>query len=461
MDTVNKLEDLKKADLVALITRIYGLDAVVDQYIEQAVVKTDSGLKKQLLSKVSAIKRSRKFIHYNESFAFANTLLPLVDGLQTLFEQNSPKDTFEVADKFLQSANSVFARIDDSSGSVSDVYRDIVVLWIRAAEGLRESGASKINWVDKALSYFDDNDYGIYDSLLPQCGNLLTKDELLQLAWRFEAIAEKALKEKGEEYYNSEASQARIGLRSVAEALRDPELYERATLIISPQPNELQKEQLAAYCLELELPERALGWLQGQWSERFRNKQVELLEASYRQLGEEESIRKLREEQYLRQPSWYTLEPLLEMADPQERERLIHEARQQAPELQSLDAAVTLLLMLEELPLAAETLLQRHEELSQTYYPTLTEWAKQLSDSQALAAVLCVRALLEDILTEGRSKAYRYAARYFKKLLTLDAAVSDYRQFPNAREYITSLQQQHGRKRSFWELAGHPNKPGS
>ena len=383
-------------------------------------------------------------------------------------EQGNPQHAFDMTDKFLRSANSLFERIDDSSGTVADVYRELVELWISAAEKLRSSDgmliegavidATSIDWMAKILSYFNDNDYGIYDGLLPLCGSLLSKDELRKLAWRFENQARKALKENTGNGYDFEANHACIGLRSVAEALQDVELYERATLITSPNPNELQKEQLAAYCLEQKLPERTLNWLQGEWEPCFSGKQTRLLEACHQQLGNSDAVLLLRQREYAQRPDLHSLEALLEILDPKEQGVQKQKAREQAPDLPLLDQAIPILFKLEEIALAADTLRKRHAELPQVFYPSLIDWAKQFERAEPLAAVLCYRALLNDILNEGRSKAYGYAVNYFNKLSFLDAGISDYQNSPNARQYIAELQQQHWRKRRFWELVDHPNK---
>ena len=65
---------------------------------------------------------------------------------------------------------------------------------------------------------------------------------------------------------------------------------------------------------------------------------------------------------------------------------------------------------------------------------------------------LCYRALLEDILNRGYSKAYRHAARYYQKIHLLDASIPDYKGHLNSVEFTAAIRQQHGRKRSFWSL---------
>ena len=230
---LQQLSRLDKTALAELLENIYDLDDAVDKYIDLALAMADGDMKKQLIKQIGTIKRGRKFIDYSASFAFAKQLDSLLHGINELIRQQQYNEAFEVADKFIATAASVFERMDDSSGSVSDIYREAVGLWVQAATEVRRQAARSDDWVARVLGYFNNNDHGIYDTLLPQAGSLLTETELRQQAWHFESDAKQALKQspKSESGYNFEAAHACIGLSSVAQALRDIELYERATLI--------------------------------------------------------------------------------------------------------------------------------------------------------------------------------------------------------------------------------------
>ncbi len=215
---------------------------------------------------------------------------------------------------------------------------------------------------------------------------------------------------------------------------------------------------LAEYCLDIEHPERALAWLEGEWERRFERDQQTLRERCYQQLGMDDKLRQSRQAQFDKYPGWHTLQLLLEVLDEESQQTLLAQARRQAASYSNLSEAIDVLLRLDETALAGEAIKKRHAELDNVYYQALIQWAKQLGESEPLAAALCYRALLEDILSQGRSKAYRYAARYFNKLLTLDTRIDSYRPHSDTQQYIRQLQEQHWRKRSFWELADHPNK---
>jgi len=67
-----------------------------------------------------------------------------------------------------------------------------------------------------------------------------------------------------------------------------------------------------------------------------------------------------------------------------------------------------------------------------------------------LAATVCYRALLLDILTQARSKAYGHGVRYFKKLEALAGRIKAFKPLPEHHAFVQQLQSAHGRKKSFW-----------
>lgn len=84
-------------------------------------------------------------------------------------------------------------------------------------------------------------------------------------------------------------------------------------------------------------------------------------------------------------------------------------------------------------------------------YWILPEVAKRFSDSgEALAATVIWRALLDDLLESGRSRAYGHGARYLKRLRAISTINDDWKDFAEHAAYEHRLAGQHGRKSSFW-----------
>ena len=113
----------------------------------------------------------------------------------------------------------------------------------------------------------------------------------------------------------------------------------------------------------------------------------------------------------------------------------------------------SLLLSLGESASADALAWRLRDRLIDAYYTHLIDLATQFEAAEcALGAVLCLRALTDQILVAGRTTTYRYAKRYLDRLAALDRRVSDFREVPDHRGYVEHLRDTHGRKRSFWKL---------
>lgn len=93
------------------------------------------------------------------------------------------------------------------------------------------------------------------------------------------------------------------------------------------------------------------------------------------------------------------------------------------------------------------------------------QYARDCSDAQWLADLtvrlirddeyglnerLIDRALLDDLLRRGYSRAYDHGVRYFRSLDRLAAGFSDWRNHQTRDTYFAGLKAKHGRKYSFW-----------
>lgn len=268
-----RLNTLSKKSLVSLIDELYGYDDVVDsiiaEYLDENVVQSAdrvaelpiNKLISSLHHKISFLVQNEEFVEYREAHALCTYLYSLLQAIADLAEFDL-HEAMRALDLLLNNHGVILNRVDDSNGEVGDVFRNAVSLWLDIAADLRELEPESRNWVELILVMFEDNDFGCFDNLISHSEELLEEEELKQLAWRFESEAKKALKSSGNEGYSFEAARSCIGLRSVAEALRNMNLYEKATLIISPVPNTLLLENIIAYAMNINELDRAEYWLQ-------------------------------------------------------------------------------------------------------------------------------------------------------------------------------------------------------
>jgi hypothetical protein len=250
---------------------------------------------------------------------------------------------------------------------------------------------------------------------------------------------------------NWPALRSGAALGMVAQALKDPALYERSVLIGSPEPNDLQKKHIVAMYLSFNSHEEALRWLKPPWQPRFELDRLRLLDQAYGQIGDTEQLRQVRYQIYQREQSHASFERYLETLDDDQKEAARREAAKEAEQGDNVIVNADLLLQLGEAKRAQTLVLSRHHELADCFYRSLTTLAERFEQADCLpAATACYRALLLDILNQGRSKAYSHAARYYKKLNAMANRVSDYGPLDGHQAFVAQLEKDHGRKRSFW-----------
>jgi len=445
-----RLSDLDKEVLQDFVLDLYLHVSELADRIETLVLYNEpAALRKAIAKRIQAVKRGRRFIDYRASFSFARDLEMIIADIEGGLLASSPNDAFALADQFLATADAVLNRVDDSGGVVADVYRAAVLLWLTAAEHWRDSG---IDWVERVHQLYQDNDYGVLDPLLPNSHILLNRDQLTQLAWRYESATRQAMKAQAADgEFNWPATKSAVALGMVAEALKDPVLYERSVLIRSPEPNDLQKQDIVAMYLRFNCNDEALHWLSSPWQARFETDRLRLLDQAYSQSGDRQHLSQVRQQIYQREQNYASFARYLETLHDDEKNAARLEAIRRAEQGVDVVVSADLLLQLGETDRAQALVLSRHQQLADGFYESLARLAKDLEQADCLlAATACYRALLLDILKRARSKAYTHAARYYRKLDAMANGIKGYAPLEGHQAFLAQLEKDHGRKRSFW-----------
>ena len=222
VDTLKeKLADIDADTLRNFIFDLYLRYPELSDKIEALTLANDPvALSSVLRKRIASLKRGRRFIDYRASFAFARELEAALADIESGLLERSPEHAFDLVDRFLATAESVLNRVDDSGGAVGEVYRQAALLWLMAAKGWRDAS---VDWLERIYQLYQQNDYGVLDSLLPNAHLLLTPDLLKQLAWRYENALRKALKSpEQQDKLNLVALHSGVALGQIADALRDP-----------------------------------------------------------------------------------------------------------------------------------------------------------------------------------------------------------------------------------------------
>ncbi len=455
-----KIDELDEAVVKDFMFDLYLQYPELSTQIETLVLINDpAAFAKAILKRIQSISRGRKFIDYHMNQSFARDLYSIVVDIEAGLLDTSPKHAFDLVTKFLATANKVYNRSDDSSGNIGDIYQSAVLLWLTAAKNWKDTtpAGAKINWRERVYDLYCDNDYAVYDLLLPNSAILLSHDELTKLAWRYESELRQALKAPEEkEHFNLLALNCSIALRSVAKSLKDSALYERATLIYSPTPNDLEKQNLIKMHLQFNQLDEALRWLNAPWEKRFEHDRLRLLDKVYGQKGDARALKQTRYQIYLSDKTYSSFTHYFECLNENEKQNAKMQAIQLAEKMRepSYDIAVNidLLLRLNEVQRAQKLVLANPQQMANVFYDCLLKLAKQFEEQQCwLAATTCYRSLLWDILNQARYKAYTHAARYYKKLALISKHIKQYTPLEEHEEFIKRLNEKHGRKSSFWQ----------
>ena len=142
---------------------------------------------------LTGVRRRKRFIRWGETGAYARELRYLLDELRPGVDD--PKTGVKLVASFIKSDEAVFRAIDDSSGSVGDVFRlDAREHFARFAAECEDK-----DWVaDQVFELSRQDDYGVRDAVVEVAGQYLPEPVLRDLAQRMwsEAQATTPPKEK-------------------------------------------------------------------------------------------------------------------------------------------------------------------------------------------------------------------------------------------------------------------------
>ncbi len=429
----------------ALIYLSYKAQGGTD-FVEAMLLPPEEAVKR-FKSRLTGLKRRRKYIDWRGAAEFALELELLVTSLRE--SVTNPKIGLDLISQFFECDGKILERCDDSSGMIGDVFRfDARNVFVFYA-----SQCTDKNYVSKLLlRLYEHDDYGVRTELIAHASEFLPKAEIHALLDNF---WERAKTEQPDSY---EADKWWIAVEILARQLRDPGLFEKAILAAHPELSSVTCMKIASVYLENDDPDMALFWMERiPKTDHFRaDKQDELLYTIYEKLENREKMAETAWRLFNNHRSSSTLNMLLRALGENERERLIEEQAEAILNSSPLSYAdAQFLVDMGRLDAAAEYLLRHREELNGDLYQSLLPLAKALEQGgRFLGASVVYRALLESILGRAQSRYYHHGVRYLKKLDMLSASIKDWRDIPPHTQYKEDLRAKHKRKYSFWSKYG-------
>jgi hypothetical protein len=420
--------------------------------------------------RLAALERARGIIDWEKRRAFATDLKATLATMVSELGGADPAAAVDRIVRFLASAERIFDRVDDSSGSIQTIFHDAAAAVPALAKQMPDE--SKTVLFERLVKLLSNDGYGLIETVFHDTVPLLPASELVLV----DAALAASLQEIGSVLEDSQ-DWARRGRRdrvirarqAIADCAGDVDAFiglelERPARLSDSlgvaerllaagrasealdwvrRPNRpgiraMNEEDLADATPGVDLPDR----------ERVRL-EIRILAA----LGEHDAAQALR---------WKTFEEGL-------YEDLLRDYLARLPDLEDFDAldrafayagthprryrALAFLLAWPRLDLAAKLVIDNHGTWDGRHYGALVPAAEELEHDHPAAAVVLYRALIDDILERARSAAYGHAARYLAKLDGLspgEAGIS--LGLIDHAGHRAALKLVHGRKSGFWAL---------
>jgi hypothetical protein len=469
--TPKNLEALGTTRLAELLIEISAGDANARRQLrmELAAAQSPADVAREVRKRLATIARSRSFVDWQKRRVLVDNLETQRRAIVETIAVADPEEALDLMWRFLDLADPVFGRCDDSSGTVIGVFHT-------ASHDLgdiaRAAGADPEALADRAFTALNDNGYGQHDSLIGNLASALGNRGLDRLKARFVALSQTPgttppASERevlgwgsgGPIYADDHAARhrditIRMALREIADAQGDVDTFiaqhgEKARSVPRVAAEIAQRLLAAGRAEEAwtainAIDEDRPGWIPLEWEQT----RIDVLEA----LGRSEDAQAFR---------WTCFERSLNASHLREFLKRIPdfddigaEERALAHALGYRDShrALAFLVSWPALDKAAQLVMTRSHELDGNRYEVLTPAADALHAQHPLAATVLRRAMIDFALDNARAKRYRHAARHLLECEGLATAIGDFAEFDTHEEYLARLRERHGRKTAFWAM---------
>lgn len=425
--------------------------------------------------RLGALEKARGFIDWDKARPFRDDLAATVMTISDELGEASPVMAIERLLRFIATHEPVFERVDDSSGYVQEVYHDAIAALGVLAPRLEPQDVARLP--DRIMGMLGTSSHGYLVNAAQAVAEHLPKETLRRWDADLAALQSKQEAEDAkakDRYRFSNASQYRSIRQIIADVPGD--LDGLIALEEKKHPNTQDTTGIAERLLEAGRAREALDWVRREktgglkylsaadmadgvaprdaLSPRRTHLEATILEA----LGEGDAAQSLRWTTFEDTLDADTLKEYIAALPDFEDFAALDRAFAHALVTPSIYNALAFLVEWPRLDLAAKLVIDRHAEWDGRQYYMLPSVADALEHDYPFAATILYRALLDDILSRARSKAYPHAARYLAKLDTLAASTEAEADrptgIPSHDVYRASLQKSHGRKSAFWALVG-------
>ena len=461
--TPDNLAALGAERLAAILVDLADGDTEIRRRLRLELAAQEGGdsIAAEIGKRMTALRSARSFIDWQKRRDFVRDL-----DLQRamIADRVAPARADLALDliwRFLDLAEPVIKRVDDSHGSVGDVFRsaceDLGAIAVRARP-------DPVVLADRVYDALLANDYGVYDGLVPVMLPALGDAGASHLK---ERLAQALPKRPSPEQRDGRADAARRALQDIADGQADIDAY-IALVPAAARSNphtgaEIGRRLLAdgraaeaLAALELARPKRRTvratddddtpllaGYgADSAWEEAY----IEALEAT----GQQEHAQRLHWAAFEERLSSTHLRAYLKRLPDFEDVEAEERAMQHALGFGSFGAALNFFWNWPDQARAAQLVMTRTQEIDGNLYFLLDPAAQLVEGKYPMAATLLRRAMIEDTLNGAKSTRYKHAARHLLECASLAPSIQDYGSVETHESFVGRLRAKYGRKTGFW-----------
>lgn len=434
--------------------------------LELAGAANPQEMAKEVRKRLTTIARSRSYVDWQNRRALINDLEVQRSAIVDKIAKVDATEALELMWRFLELAESVYGRCDDSSGSLSGVFSAACTNLGELAQMVQPS-PDKL--AEQILGALDHNGYGQYDRLIATLAPALGDAGLEHLKRRVIELSKAKIEKPSDKdrrqigfgsggpiyeddiQKSSRKSMIKLALMAIADAQGDVDAfisqYKPETRKVPTVAAEIADRLIAVGRAKealkfLDAAEQQRDWVVFEWEDA----KITALDA----LGRSEEAQQARWACFEKSLSPDHLRAFIQrLADFEDEEAEIR-ALDFAVKSKSMHHALAFLVSWPALDRAARMVVGRSEELDGDLYDVLTPAAQTLAGKYPLAATLMLRAMIDFSLSKARTSRYRYAAKHLMECSSLAANIKDYQNFETHDAYVERLKKEHGRKSGFW-----------
>lgn len=468
------LEALGAERLAVLLIEISTGDTVAKRRLrmELAEAQSPAELGKEVRKRLAAIGRARSFVDLRGIKPLAADLEAQRGAIAGAIAQRDPAEALDLLWRFMELANPVFSRCDDSNGHISPIFHQACEDIGTIAVQTKPSAQALAEQSFRALLA---NDCGQFDGLIAALAKTLGKAGLHHLKQLMIDLSKRPVEKpvakdririgygsSGPIYQDEIAERSRVStvklsLQEIADAQGDVDAfiaqYDAKTRKVPAIAAEIAQRLLAAGRLEeawsaIEAAESRSryreDWLNFEWEDA----RIAVLDAMGRATEAHAARRHCFERAFSSAHLRKYLKRLPDFDDVEVEEKALDLVKKD----KDFSRALGFLISWPDLNRAAALVLGRAGELDGDRYEILTPASEALAGKHNLAAVLVLGAMIDFALTQNRSSRYKHVARHVLSCASLSAGVETFGGLEPHDTYLARLWREHARKSSFWSL---------